>query len=395
MTKLLFITWDGPQTSYLEGLFYPILDGIQKDTNIQIHVLQFSWGPKEKFIRLEEMGKQLSIFYTQIPVSRNLSVALGSIYTLIKGIKLIREYIKENNIDIVMPRSIFPAIMVNNVKGNFKVIYDADGLPIDERVDFAGLSQKSFMYRFLKAQEKIMLETADIILTRTNKAIKIHLESIGQQFTYKFSKVWNGRDPEVFKANPNKAKEIRMDLGVNSEAKLFVYAGSLGPQYGLEIMLAIFQEYQEKHPGAKFLILTASNEYLTKNVTLDILSNIIVKKVAPHEVGAYLGACDVAFAIRKPTFSMKGVAPIKIPEYLFLELPIIASQGIGDTDQELTDLDFVFLFNHSDLSATEKAVEFIEKLNPENFKKIREFAIENYSLEKAIKSYQDALESLL
>ena len=42
MERLLFITWDGPQVSYLEGLFFPILKGLKP--RYEIHVVQFTWG---------------------------------------------------------------------------------------------------------------------------------------------------------------------------------------------------------------------------------------------------------------------------------------------------------------------------------------------------------------
>ena len=48
MKNVLFMTWDGPQTSYMEGLFMPILSEVQNRTNYKIHVIQFTWGSQER-----------------------------------------------------------------------------------------------------------------------------------------------------------------------------------------------------------------------------------------------------------------------------------------------------------------------------------------------------------
>ena len=39
MKNILFITWDGPQTSYMEGLFMPIFNEIQLQSNYKSPVM--------------------------------------------------------------------------------------------------------------------------------------------------------------------------------------------------------------------------------------------------------------------------------------------------------------------------------------------------------------------
>lgn len=45
--NILFVTWDGPQVSYLEGLFLPIFKAL-KSAGIHVHVLQFTWAEQAK-----------------------------------------------------------------------------------------------------------------------------------------------------------------------------------------------------------------------------------------------------------------------------------------------------------------------------------------------------------
>ncbi len=109
-------------------------------------------------------------------------------------------------------------------------------------------------------------------------------------------------------------------------------------------MLAIFKRYQEKKATAKFLIFSGNPEFVTAKIPDAMRNNIVVKSVPFVEVPQYLAAADIAFAIRKPTFSMQGVAPIKLGEYLLMGLPTIASAGIGDTETLLEGVPGTFLF---------------------------------------------------
>src|SRR5690554_5492319 len=138
MINILFITWDGPQTSYMEGLFLPIFQKISESENIQFHVMQFTWADENRTASIQKAAEKMGIHYTAEKVYRKPMASIGSLLTIQSGTKKIKKYIQEHEIDVVMPRSTFPAMMVNALKnGELKVIFDADGLPIEERVDFS------------------------------------------------------------------------------------------------------------------------------------------------------------------------------------------------------------------------------------------------------------------
>ena len=167
MKNILFITWDGPQTSYMEGLFMPIFEQIQKQNAYRFHIIQFTWGTKERISITQKKARELNIRYTAKKIYRKPNATLGSFFTISKNLSFLKKYIKENNIQIVMPRSIMPSIMVNRLKkGTYKTLFDADGLPIEERIDFSGLKEKSFLYNFLKKEEAMMLRNADTVIPR-------------------------------------------------------------------------------------------------------------------------------------------------------------------------------------------------------------------------------------
>src|SRR5690606_6590059 len=115
----------------------------------EFHVIQFTWGDEERISLTREKAKELGIIYKALPILRKPIPLIGSFISLIRGSQKIRNYIQQHQIDVVMPRSTFPAFMVNKLMKNgkvpfrefrgkdFRVIFDADGLPIEERVDFA------------------------------------------------------------------------------------------------------------------------------------------------------------------------------------------------------------------------------------------------------------------
>lgn len=430
--NLLFITWDGPQTSYMEGLFLPIFQEMAKKEDFQFHVIQFTWANAEKKTAVKKVAQEAGIFYTAFPVLRKPIASLGSLYTVLTAAKKLEKYIIENHIDIVMPRSTFPAIMVNRLnlsvrekvpfrgfrgkekvpfrgfrgkekipfrgsRGNtLKVIFDADGFPLEERLDFSGLKKESRQYQWLKAAETKLLRNADAIITRSQKAIDIHVSTVGEAYRSKFAVVKNGRDPDFFRYSANSRLEARKQLQIKENEKLFVYCGSLGDQYCFGEMQQIFEEYQKTSP-AKFFVLTGNTAFAEKKLVEKPNSGILIKSVPFEEIPFWLSAADFAFALRQPTFSMQAIAPIKLGEYLLMGIPTIASAGIGDTEEILQHFNNTWMYDHRK-QLTDQIPDILSfiKSTPEITRdEIRAVALEHFSLEVAAQSYSKALQKLL
>jgi glycosyltransferase involved in cell wall biosynthesis len=316
------------------------------------------------------------------------------LYSVYKGIGFLKRYIAEHNIHIVMPRSTMPSIMVNRLPKKFKILFDADGLPIEERVDFSGLSKNSRSYRFFKKEETKMLRFADGVITRSHKAIAIHQQTLQASDSHKFSVVLNGRNTSFFKPNDTKREFQRTLLGLSKSTKVFVYCGSLGPQYGWQYMLDIFQQYQTQHPDAHFLILTGNIEFAKRHLPSSLATHVSIKNVPFEEVPEYLNCADVAFALREPTFSMQGVAPIKLGEYLLMGIPTIASAGVGDSEVILEHVPHCFLFQHDNPNAVIDAVAFVSQLQEVQHEAIRDIGMEYFSIEKSAESYVKSFDKL-
>lgn len=295
----------------------------------------------------------------------------------------------------VMPRSTNPAIMVNYLfrwlhKRGIQIVFDADGLPLQERVDFLGRNPDGMMMTWLKKQETHCLNVADKVLTRSQKAVDIHLSTLGSSDRSKFHIVSNGRDPDFFLPNDLKREQIRKHLGVGEDDTLWIYAGSLGPAYELADMLSLFGAYHRRYPGSHFLILTRNLEYFHSNTPQGTPSGVTLKETPFRDIPGYLSAADIAISLRKPAKSLAGLAPVKLGEYLIMGLPVISTAGIGDTDEWLADIPFCFIYS-KDNHDNESCIKWVKAAISTDRAIIRDFGIQRFGLRNSISEYIIAL----
>lgn len=397
--NVLFVTWDGPQVSYLEGLFLPIFRHLAKQ-GWAFHVLQFTWGDSQRLQRSHQACADAGVAYRSVRVWRK-PVSLGSLLTAIKGTGDVRRAIRDWEIDVLMPRSTLPVLAcIRALRGKrIPLVFDADGLPLDERVDFGGMASTGLVYRMLRDIEAQGVRRADVVLTRTARAAEILLARAGAGTSReRFHQVGNGRDGDLFTPLGEDARrQVRERLGIAADVPLLVYAGSLGEQYCLPDMLILFERILVRRADARFLILTGSPDLASATVGQfqGLKDKVVIRSVPPGDVPAYLAGADLGLAFRKMTFSMQGVAPIKIGEYLLCGLPVIATAGVGDTSGISSDVGF--LINESNADVLDKAAMwFTDQVLPDNqFRtRCRQLGMACYSLESSIYTYRRALERI-
>lgn len=393
MRKILFITWDGPETSYLEGLFLPIFLKIEAESNFKFFIVQFGWLDEKKLNRIKKITSEFKVVYKYVEIPRKPSIHLGALFTLVKGIAVIRAFCRDYKIDIVMPRSIFPASIINLAKIKQPVIYDADGFPIEERLENASLKRSSFLYKLMKYHEQRILNTSETVLTRSNKAIDLHITNNPKLRKEKFFKVVNGRNERTFQFDLTDRTRIRRELGIGENEVVFVYCGSIGPKYAIDEMLNIFSKFHKKHTHSKLLILTSQKAQAKKHLSSDIENSVILKHVNSTEVAFYLSAADIGLAIIYPFDSMKGVAPIKLGEYLLMNLYVITSKGIGDVEEVLRDTSDHYIVDLKSSNYIDSVLAELDDFDLSKSRYNREVGLNHYSLEKSVNSYLEALSS--
>lgn len=383
MSRLLFITWDGPQTSYLTGLFLPILTRLAQFGH-RPHVLQFTWGSDEKIAVTKQTCEAQGIPYRMIRV-RRVGGGLGPLLTAAAGSLAIRRVICDWKIDLLMPRSLMPALAVlclGPMRG-LHIVFDADGFAVDERADFQGLSRASVTYRALKWVERRMVNLADSVLVRTKRAAEI-LQADARVDAGKFFVVTNGREPHMYSGG----RPSRI-----GESLRLCYAGSIGPQYLPHRMLEIAQAIREVEPGTTLEIFTgdtANARQALEDSDLAIAEWITVTNLAPAAVPAALKSCDLAFALRETRFSTQGVAPIKIGEYLMAGLPVIGTAGVGDVEP-LVEAGVMFPIEDNDAAALQWIIETFIPERDALSKEARKLGVQIFGIDRSIRGYEAAI----
>lgn len=392
--RILFVTWDGPQVHYLESLFLPIFQGLASH-GIHTDILQFRWGTQAQAEAIRAQCERAGCGYAHAPIRRGLG-GLGPFASAVAGAGHVRRAVHRFGSDALMPRSLMPAIAVGCAGGARlrPILFDADGLAADERVDFAGLSPRGPTYRILKGAETRMVRRSVAVLVRSAAAKRI-LGAAAGVGPERFQIVANGRDGAVFHPFDAPARlALREWLGIETGAPLAVYAGSVGPQYRFDRIRAFAAELAGLRPDARLLVLSGSPELAEAEIDVGGPLSPVILRAAPGDVPRYLAAADVGLAFRADAFSMQAVAPVKLGEYLLCGVPAVGTASIGDNEAALNAGVF-FDDRRGPAEAARWVVDEILPNREEFRRRARAVGLEHHSLERSIGDYRAALENLV
>lgn len=338
--KLLYVTWDGPSSTYLESLFFPIFESLRR-WGVETHVLQFSWDVERFRARTQASARRRVVGWEVHEIPRRplqlataSAIAVGAFHTVRAARRV--------GATVLMPRSHIPAAMAlvaRQFLPGTSVVWDSDGLVPDERVEFGGWARSGANYRILRGFERAMVHRAAVTMVRTSRAAQLLSERNGCALDA-FHVVPNGKDPEIFTPGTEAERlATRRALGVDPHCPLLAHVGSVGPQYQLPRALAFLKLVLKRSPLARMLVLTGAREEAEQAVLQAGLPRdlVLIRWIEPDSVSSVIRACDGGFAFRDATLSMSAVSPIKICEYLLSGVPVIVNRGVGDIDVHLGD----------------------------------------------------------
>lgn len=387
--KVLFVTWDGPATNYLQSLFLPIFSRLE-EFGYKMHVLQFTWSDPEA-AALACRGA--CVPYRSVRVMR-APKSVGPFITAVLGRRHVAQAVEDWNIDIVMPRSLMPALAVLLGRPQSPTIFDADGLAADERADFGQISRAGLIYKLLRWIECQAVRRASHVVVRTPSGARILAERAKLNSTRNFSVVSNGRDEHVFRPlSPARRNQVRAELGIDPTSFLLVYVGSLGPQYCPREMLYLLRNVYQYESNCALLVVTRDPRPLLEHLQEELAPLVRITTCDPEGTAACIGCADVGVALRERAFSMAAVSPIKLGEYLLCGIPVIATSGVGLSHAIEGNCGFL-LENHDEESLVRAAKWAVSNARDryEVMQQCRRAGIENFSLSSAVDSYRLALD---
>lgn len=389
--RLLFITWDGPQVTYLESLFLPIFRALQAN-GVETDVLQFRWGTAAQEAAVRAACEAAECGYRSVSVLRRGSAA-GPILTSLAGGWHIRKAVHDFESNLLMPRSLMPALATLAAGPHtLPIMFDADGLAADEKVEFSGLSPTGPVYRALRWIETATVRRAKGVFVRSDDAATTLGNRAGVPVS-RFHTVTNGRDEQVFKPLSEADRMgVRRELAIPTDAPLIVYAGSVGPQYCFPEMAAHFAAIRANCPNAYWLVLTGSPERAFRQLRASDHSAayIIIRRVSPEIAPRLIGAADAGLSFRAITLSTRATAPVKIGEYLLCGVPVIGTASVGDNRSAL-DAGLFFDISGGPRASADWFANVVLG-DRERFRKAaRGVGIENFSLNRSVQDYLRAL----
>jgi glycosyltransferase involved in cell wall biosynthesis len=264
-----------------------------------------------------------------------------------------------------------------------KVLFDIRGFNPEEYVDSGHWPAGGLKFRLLKFSERVMVRFVSgfVILTQMGREhffSDVTHESVDGESLYYLP---DGRPIQVipccvdlqrFQLNAKDAlikDQLKSEMQLGHTERIVAHVGALGGLYPVDRILSVFTELYRDNPKTGFLILCQNNTSLIRNQYVERglpLANLWIGKVLPEEVPRYLSMADWGLSLKRSGYSQFSCSPTKIPEYLLAGLPVLASQGIGDTDHLLIKNQVGVIFDAFDEGSIRASIEQMNALSEDS-----------------------------
>lgn len=198
------------------------------------------------------------------------------------------------------------------------------------------------LYRRLKRLERPLVREADRVVTLTVRArdllIDWYLED-RPDAADRFAVIPCCADFAHFdpvKIAPGAMAAAAAGLGLEPGQTVLLYLGSLGPDYLLPEMVALFGELLALRPDARFLFVSNNGRELVEAACAaqGIDPRRIVFTTAEREgIPALIALATLSVIFIRGDLSKAGCSPTKLAELFAMGVPVVANRGVGDLDR--------------------------------------------------------------
>ena len=309
---------------------------------------------------------------------------------------LATKIIFSKKIDILHSRSYLPMFFCILIKvfSKKKIIFDTRGSWFDERID-GGMLKKSgfdfFLFKFLKKIEFIFFRFSNHIVFLTDSG----LQTVDDYYIdgKKYSVIPCAADYDLFRTiNDEQKNKLKKQLRFE-EKYILTYSGSIGSWYNFDQILDFFSKFNSINVNSRLIILTQSEINLNNlNIPLNLIGNITFMSTIRSEIPNIVGISDVTLCFIKKSFSKKFSSPTKVAESLACGIPVVYTEGIGDLNKDMKEMNLGFELNSENFINTKHLLRIINfQIDKEQ---IRINSFKKYSLENAVNKYINIYKSL-
>ncbi|HEV8286807.1 MAG TPA: glycosyltransferase [Chitinophagaceae bacterium] len=404
MKKVLYITYDGLTDPLGQSQILPYLKGLTR-YGYEFTILSFekrSRYQKDKTV-IEKLNGESGIRW--VPLRFNSKPPLISkFYDALQMQKKAVELQKKYSFDMIHCRSYIAADVGIYLKKKFgvKFLFDMRGFWADEKKDGGSWNMSNpifrLVYSYYKRREAQYLQLADYIISLT-EAGKQEMQQ------------WNSYNKEIAIAvipccadmnlfsltTPEQKRASRENLGLDNDALVLSYLGSVGAWYMLDEMLQFFRQTKQRYPNARFLFVTHTPRSIIDQAIQRTglrSEDFIITQASRNEVPLLIKASDINLSFIRPVYSKLSSSPTKLGEVLSMGIPVICNGRVGDVEKIVTTTNAGIVIHEFSERDFEKAIKCIPELLNKSPEAIRH-AIENiYSLNKGIDLYASCYDQI-
>lgn len=388
MVRVAYITWDGPSTQYTEGLFAPTLARLDARSCI----VQLTYADKTRIETVRRQVTSLGVGFEAVGIEAPRGGSSKFLFGLARARDELGAALAAFDADVVILRSSLPWLVLGSMRLSVPLIFDSDGLLADERLEQSMKPLRWVEYGGLRALEWSVARSSRVVLARTEAGAATLASRLGPSRAPDVLVVPNGRDATSFYpiGSQEECKETRLRLNLPTSAPLLTYIGSFGPQY-LPDQTRALALHLARSLGAHLLVLSGDRDTAAK--VFGCVKDRTVRTVAPADVGDYLRSSDLGLALRRPSFSQKAVAPLKVGEFMLSGVPILTTRGIGDMDHILNAGLVAYFYDEGDVpEAAEEWCRAVLRQDRTTIRaRCREIGEAHFSLDAAALGYQKAI----
>lgn len=395
MTKhTLYICYFGLRQPLVQTQVIPYLREIAAG-GIRVSLLTFepemsaSWTAGQIQAERESLGRD-GIEWDMLAYHKHPS-AIATAYDILAGIWFVRRRLRTTDIDVLHGRvhvaTLMGALARKYSRRRPELIFDIRGFFPEEYTDAGVWAENGWLYRIAKYAERWLMREANAFVVLTEKAKNILFPEVEQGDDSQ------NRAPIVevipccvdfdnrFVAECGDRDSVRQRLGIEGRF-VIAHVGALGGLYLTRELVDFLDEARKMDQSTYALFLTQTDAGELRSLLRErgfLERDMLVDRVDPSDVPAYLAAADVGLSFVKATYATQSRSPTKIPEYLAAGLPIIANSGVGDVDELIRTEGVGVLIERFEPASYRDAIDRLNSLGNIS-QKCRETAIRRFDL---------------
>ena len=282
---------------------------------------------KELAENLTAIGHEVSVIVgasgeTEAPSSGFYYYLKGKrLWSVIREVHLIARAVKP---DLIYERRLSPKVgySVSRLSG-VPYFVEVNGIPEAERSILDGRIYEPSWFQVQTRRN--LLRRAKAVVAVSDSLRDMLVTSYGLERS-RVHVVPNGVNTELFR--PMERSACRHELGLEEDASILGFVGSLAPWQGVDVLIRTLSELRSARRDVRVLIIGEGPDRhrLEGLVEAEELRDWVTftGSVPYRDVPKYIGAFDLAVSLKPP---MLPGSPLKVREYMACARPVIASRG--------------------------------------------------------------------